>query len=63
MVQHRDEATSRVGRQFSKSVESGASIWHGLEDSRHERIRYQVSGNDVMHAEMYVTRLRRRAVS
>ena len=62
MVQHRYEATARAGRQFLKSVESGASIWHVLEDSRHQRIcrpRSQASGNDVMHAD----RLRRRAAS
>ena len=67
MVQHRDEATARAGRQFSKSVDNGASIWRGLEDSRHENVygrsHSQASGNDVMHAEMYVIRLRRRAVS
>ena len=34
MVQHRDEATARAGRQFSKSVDSGASVWRGLEDSK-----------------------------
>ena len=39
MVRHQDEATAHAGRQFSKSVESGASVWRGLEDSRHERIR------------------------
>ena len=49
MVQHRDEATARAGRQFSKSIESGVSI--------------SASGKDVMHAEMYVIRLRRRVVS
>ena len=53
----------RAGRRFLKSVESGASVRHGLEDSRHDRSHYQASGNDIMHAEMYVIRLRRRAVS
>ena len=66
MVKHRDEATAHAGRQFSKSIDSGVSVWHGLEDSQHEciygRSRFQASWNDVMYAEMYVIRLRRRAV-
>ena len=55
MVQHRDEATVRAGRQYSKSLDSGTSNWRGLEDSWYERI-IMVSlvpsrhGNDVMHA-------------
>ena len=55
-------ATVHAGRQFLKSAESGASVWSGLEDSRHECIRQsrsQVSGNNVMHVEMYIIRLRK----
>ena len=37
MVQHRDEATARAVRQFSKSAENGASVRSWLEDSQHER--------------------------
>ena len=37
MVQHRDEATAREVRQFSKSAENGASVRSWLEDSQHER--------------------------
>ena len=39
MVQHRDEATARAGRQYSKSLDSGAKVWRGLEDSRYEHIQ------------------------
>ena len=55
MAQSRDEATARAGRQYSKNVDSGANVYG--------RSRSQASGNDVMHAEMYIIRLRRRAVS
>ena len=60
------QAAACVGRQFSKSVRErrvfGAS-WKIHGTNVYGRSRSQVSGNDVMHDEMYIIRLRRRAVS
>ena len=66
MVQHRDEATARSGRQYSKSVEfldSRASVLRGLEDSRHERILYVSFPGVWARCNVYIIRLRRRAAS
>ena len=38
MVQYRDEATAHERRQCSKSLDSGASVWRGMEDSRYEHV-------------------------
>ena len=38
IVQRRDEATERAERQFSKSAESGAHVWSGLEDPRGSKV-------------------------
>ena len=57
MVQHRDEATERAGRQFSESAENGMNIRSWQEDSQHEW--YMVVSfpgtreQHYMHAEMY----------
>ena len=59
MVQHGDEATEYVGRQFSKSAESRASVGAGWKTHGTNGIRKfcsQAPGNDVIHAEMYIIR-------